>query len=410
MCKYIHCEFYHKCTHLFVNSDPFPSVSCSCNRLISRRFRYRWVALCFLCRLSGKCEGKVISKSLEDVYRERNKWRRFSQHFGIVQSAIATQRGNIAQAPNWREYSYFADIPLPLLEGTNQISCKTLNALKRIIQPRFILMQPVQRADISRDRDICLICRGNLRDDSNNGNDLCESSTAVRLPCGHIIGRECIRNWIWKRSICPVCQTRFIVEAYAVPNEWPLLGEDQLGLFEDIKLNRHMPLAERLMQCLRYAVFTLLYPVFVVVFCATRHSWWDIANLALIGLWPVLLAFIFPPLIPRSPTDLLWRTVTCLPALGYYTNRHRQTATPEGPFPWRYPWIPREFVWMNMGPFALLIPFLACYRDSKINLRGYSVDEDFEESFLVHLLSLGYVKFFYLAWGELRRPDSPWYA
>jgi len=66
----------------------------------------------------------------------------------------------------------------------------------------------IPRNNIPESKNICAICQGSL---VLHGEVACQGGQAVKLPCGHIFGRECIRMITTMpaeaaRTKCPVCR------------------------------------------------------------------------------------------------------------------------------------------------------------------------------------------------------------
>ncbi|KAI6188056.1 RING-type domain-containing protein [Aphelenchoides besseyi] len=53
----------------------------------------------------------------------------------------------------------------------------------------------------------CIICYGSLRDDIIDvQNQTRCPGKAVKIPCGHIYGDQCLRNWLEEQNVCPLCR------------------------------------------------------------------------------------------------------------------------------------------------------------------------------------------------------------
>lgn len=71
-----------------------------------------------------------------------------------------------------------------------------------------------RRADLPAEDQECVICFHEFQDDPSTGssslgekNDDRVAEAAVRLPCSHLYGRECLRLWLDTHNTCPVCKT-----------------------------------------------------------------------------------------------------------------------------------------------------------------------------------------------------------
>lgn len=380
MCGILVCNFYHECGHAIVCR--LKQMKCKCHRLTKNSVEYN-LARCFLCGTAERL-GCPIQKPQEDIYRARLKWRKLRQHTQTVAQARLDQKRNIDLVPNWKRYSYVMYGPTSITPlNMSQIPSKTQRVLSRLIQPRFHLARQVQPIHISQDKDVCLICHGNLL----GRGEKCDSSAVVALPCGHFFGKECIEVWIWNRGRCPMCQTGYARKAYANMDLTPLLGDNRLGLFEDIR-PRCTQFRDKAVEGFKLTIFTLLFPLIVIVYSAAQRPLGDVIVLVILGLCPLLFAIIYKVMC----LGVFWRLLAMLLArivFSYVGLGHCE---------WRYPRLPREIILMNMGPFALLIPFLACYRDAAVTIRGSVTPDDFQQGFVEHILSLGYISYFSEYW------------
>ncbi|CAR25135.1 ubiquitin-protein ligase SAN1 [Lachancea thermotolerans CBS 6340] len=66
--------------------------------------------------------------------------------------------------------------------------------------------------------------------DTNNQESIAYKHSPLKLPCGHIFGRECIRQWTNEHNTCPICRARIVgadgLEDHSVNDDL----EDQISL------------------------------------------------------------------------------------------------------------------------------------------------------------------------------------
>jgi hypothetical protein len=128
-----------------------------------------------------------------------------TQHLEIYRAEL-----ELNTHPLQRSYIYN---PLSMSDKTKleRLAPETARVVELHNEPNNLL-QPIDIGLLEEDKT-CAVCQGALvrpghtRKDEDD--DICESDSVVKLPCGHIYGRECITVWLGTRVSCPYCTTTF---------------------------------------------------------------------------------------------------------------------------------------------------------------------------------------------------------
>tara|TARA_R110002060_G_scaffold64267_1_gene73396 strand:+ start:578 stop:1207 length:630 start_codon:yes stop_codon:yes gene_type:complete len=82
------------------------------------------------------------------------------------------------------------------------------------------LFHPLEPHDIPESEIACSYCKLPWFFESGDGSHL--SHEAIRLPCGHIFGQECILGWVGQHQIptCLVCTQRYQIIHEIVDEDW----------------------------------------------------------------------------------------------------------------------------------------------------------------------------------------------
>jgi hypothetical protein len=148
---------------------------------------------------SSRAEGSVL-KQIDRAISER-----YSGHSGSSYACTMRNMQGIARL-GWNDYVRFN---LNRREqSTNSVNqAHSPNSNKPVIsdKPVFSIL------DCKDSNQICPICLEYLVIEKSNvyvvSNGLCDGTKANPVKCGHKYHIECIREWIEKKSTCPICRT-----------------------------------------------------------------------------------------------------------------------------------------------------------------------------------------------------------
>lgn len=109
-------------------------------------------------------------------------------------------------------------MPINLLRESMYIIKHLTTKTRSVLMYQSLLKELAGRPDISGDQlgdsKICLICHEDME-------------KAKQLECSHMFHLDCLKEWLHRQQVCPVCRKEFMPSAAATPPRQPASGRPE---------------------------------------------------------------------------------------------------------------------------------------------------------------------------------------